>query len=118
MGSGAPEILQRAPGEHLPDFGQPHAGEAHALPLRVGGKTVAVLVAERSSGESPCVPAALRLLVTVARISRRWRRKRQSIRNSTAANVAPVSAATPYRTVIKEDIEQRRVTGRWRKEQL
>ena len=33
------------PGENVPDFGQPHATEAVGLPVRVGGKAVAILIA-------------------------------------------------------------------------
>jgi hypothetical protein len=55
-------------GEFVPDFGQPHAAEAVGLPLRVGGKAVAILIAERRAGEEPWSPAALSVLCQAARL--------------------------------------------------
>lgn len=56
------------PDERMPDLGQPHAENAALLPLRVGGKPVAVLVAESAAGESPWHPDALAVLVHAARL--------------------------------------------------
>jgi hypothetical protein len=55
-------------GEFVPDFGQPHAAEAVGLPLRVGGKAVAIVIAERRTGEEPWSPAALAVLCQAARL--------------------------------------------------
>jgi hypothetical protein len=55
-------------GEFVPDFGQPHAAEAIGLPVRVGGKAVAILIAERRTGEEPWSPAALAVLCQAARL--------------------------------------------------
>ena len=57
-----------AAGESVPDFGQPHEAEAVGLPVRVGGKAVAILIAERRSGEEPWSPAALAILCQAARL--------------------------------------------------
>jgi hypothetical protein len=78
-------------GELVPDFGQPHAGDAVGLPVRVGGKAVAILIAERHSGEGPWSPPALAVLCQAARLRLEldlaWRRlKTQS------AGVAPAPA--------------------------
>jgi len=46
-------------GESVPDFGQSHAADTVGLPVRVGGKAVAILIAERGAGEEPWSPPAL-----------------------------------------------------------
>lgn len=56
------------PTERMPDLGQPHAENAALLPLRVGGKPVAVLVAEGTAGETPWEPDGLAVLVHAARL--------------------------------------------------
>ncbi len=58
----------REPGEAGPEFGQPDAAEALGLPIRVGERTMALLVAERGAGERPWTPAALGVLIHVARL--------------------------------------------------
>jgi hypothetical protein len=55
-------------GEAVPDFGQPHASDTVGLPVRVGGKAVAILIAERTAGEDPWSPAALSILCQAARL--------------------------------------------------
>jgi hypothetical protein len=57
-----------AEGESVPAFGQSGYGEAIGLPVRVGGKAVAILVAERASDELPWSPAALSILCQAARL--------------------------------------------------
>jgi hypothetical protein len=59
------EVLDTEP---LPDLGQPAAAQAVTLPLRVGGKAVAILLAERAPEESPWIPEALGVLVHAARL--------------------------------------------------
>jgi len=66
--SSATEIFSHEAGQDFPNVGQPPSTEALALPVRVAGKTVAVLVAERGPGDPPCFKGVLRLLVTVSRL--------------------------------------------------
>lgn len=97
-------------GESVPDFGQPHASEAVGLPLRVGGKAVAIVIAERRAVEEPWSPAALAILCQAARLRLEldlaWRRLKASSLGSGAAVApaivpaveAPVPAASPMET--------------------
>jgi hypothetical protein len=66
----APEIRVQplAPGERVPEFGQPPPQEAVAIPVRAGQRTVAVLLAERARSEEPWAPELLRAFATVAEI--------------------------------------------------
>ena len=77
-----------------PDFGQGSFAEVVGLPVRVGGKAVALIVAERSTGEEPWSPAALSLLCQAARLRLEldlaWRRLK-----SAAAVPAPMPAPVP-----------------------
>lgn len=81
-------------GELVPDFGQPHAAEAVGLPLRVGGKAVAIVIAERHADEEPWSPAALAVLCQAARLRLEldlaWRRLKAQA-GSVAAEPEPVS---------------------------
>ena len=84
--------------ETVPDFGQPPSRDAVGLPVRVGGKTVAILVAERSAGEAPWSPAALSILCQAARLRLEldlaWRRLK-TMTAASAASPTVVSAAAP-----------------------
>ena len=90
-----------AAGESVPDFGQPPSAEAVGLPVRVGGKAVAILVAERHAAEEPWSPAALAILCQAARLRLEldlaWRRLRShSATTTVAAPPAPMaSGSTP-----------------------
>ncbi len=83
-------------GESVPDFGQPHSSEAVGLPVRVGGKAVAILIAERRAVEDPWSPAALAILCQAARLRLEldlaWRRLK------TQAAAPAVPGPTPPRT--------------------
>jgi len=84
-------------GESVPDFGQPHDAEAVGLPVRVGGKAVAILVAERHVTEEPWSPAALAILCQAARLRLEldlaWRRlKTQAAATAVAGSPAPKTA--------------------------
>ena len=57
-----------ARGESAPSFGQSPATDVVGLPVRVGGKAVAILVAERDDDERPWSPPALSLLCQAARL--------------------------------------------------
>jgi len=61
-------LEQREGGGLDPEFGQPAASDAVALPVRVKGRTIALVLAERSTDEEPWFPPALALLVHVARL--------------------------------------------------
>ena len=78
-------------GESVPDFGQPHQAEAVGLPVRVGGKAVAIVIAERRADEQPWSPAALSILCQAARLRLEldlaWRR----LKGQAGASAAPVS---------------------------
>jgi hypothetical protein len=92
-------------GESVPDFGQPHEAEAVGLPVRVGGKAVAILIAQRRSEEQPWSPAALSILCQAARLRLEldlaWRRlKAQSGAVSVAGSPPP--AGPPRATVDDE----------------
>jgi hypothetical protein len=83
-------------GEFVPDFGQPHAAEAVGLPVRVGGKAVAIVIAERRPSEEPWSPAALAVLCQAARLRLEldlaWRR----LKAQTGAVVSePAPASIP-----------------------
>jgi hypothetical protein len=69
-----------APGEGAPGFGQPPAAQTIAVPVRVGGRTVAILVAERGADEGPWHPEALAIAAHAARLRLEadlaWRRLR------------------------------------------
>lgn len=87
-------------GEFVPDFGQPHAAEAVGLPVRVAGKAVAVVVAERRAGEEPWSPAALAILCQAARLRLEldlaWRRLKAQ---AGSAAVEPAPASSPAERV-------------------
>ncbi len=51
-----------------PDFGQAAPSDAAAIPVRVRGRTIAVLMTERCAGEDLWLPSALSMLVTVAQL--------------------------------------------------
>jgi hypothetical protein len=80
-------------GESVPEFGQAGYAEAVGLPLRVGGKAIAILIAERAPGEDPWSPAALAILCQAARLRLEldlaWRRLK------TLSGAAPAVTAAP-----------------------
>lgn len=88
-----------------PDFGQGSFAEVVGLPVRVGGKAVALIVAERSAGEEPWSPAALSLLCQAARLRLEldlaWRRLKSAAAGPTATAApapVPVSVLEPSGT--------------------
>lgn len=91
------------PGEDAPEFGQGPESESVGLPVRVSGKAVAMLVAQRADGEEPWSPPALSILCQAARLRLEldlaWRRLKslQAARETVepAAAVRPPSAASP-----------------------
>jgi len=51
-----------------PDFGQAAPSDSAAIAVRVRGRTIAVLMAERSAGETLWLPSTLSMLVAVAQL--------------------------------------------------
>jgi hypothetical protein len=84
-------------GEAVPDFGQPHADDTVGLPVRVGGKAVAIVIAERAGAEGPWSPAALSILCQAARLRLEldlaWRRLKSASPVPAVEAVAPPQAA-------------------------
>lgn len=82
-------------GETVPDFGQTGYSEAVGFPVRVGGKAIAIVVAERAPGESPWSPAAVAILCQAARLRLEldlaWRR----LKGMGATSAAPGSVVEP-----------------------
>ena len=66
----SPEMTSasRSDNETGPDFGQPQAAETVGSVVRIQGKPIAILVAERNADESPWHPEANGLLVTMAQL--------------------------------------------------
>jgi hypothetical protein len=81
-------------GENVPDFGQPHAAEAVGLPVRVGGKAVAIVIAERRAADDTWSPPALAILCQAARLRLEldlaWRR----LKTQAAGTAAPATATS------------------------
>lgn len=92
----APEGTWRSAGpfDALPDFGQAPADETIGVPLRIGGRPVAVLAASRGSGESPWAPEAIAILAHVGRLRLEIDLAR---RRSRASPVAEPRAPEPER---------------------
>ena len=86
-------------GESHPDFGQSPATDTVGLPVRVGGKAVAILIAERHAGEEPWAPAALAILCQAARLRLEldlaWRRLKALAPDPTAAGAAVAGSFEP-----------------------
>src|SRR5262245_52112730 len=84
-----------ARGESAPSFGGPAASEAVGLPVRVSGKAVAILVAERTEDEEPWSPPALSLLCQAARLRLEldlaWRRLKGREPAAVSAPLAPAA---------------------------
>ena len=89
-----------------PDFGQAAASDAAAIAVRVKGRTIALLTAERAAGESLWIPESLRLLVAVAQLRLELDlalRKLRSGRAPSAAVAEPRAAAVPAEPIAKDE---------------
>lgn len=88
-----------APGESAPSFGQGTMAETVGLPVRVGGRAVAVLVGERSGDEEPWSPAALAILCQSARLRLEldlaWRRLKSLAGTQGGATMTSAAPAAP-----------------------
>jgi hypothetical protein len=65
---GGAEGVVPLPADELPGFGKLGAAETLGVPLRVGPRTIGVLIAQRGIEEEPWFPAALGVLATAARL--------------------------------------------------
>ena len=66
VADGEDALREPQAGGLCPDFGQPAAMECVGNPIRVRGRTIALIVIERAAGEAPWEPSALDILVRVA----------------------------------------------------
>lgn len=89
-------------GSDTPRFGQDTPDDAIGVPVHVGGKCVALLLAERRLGESPWHAEALMILAHAARLRLEldlaWRRLRATVPPAAEASVQPApdsAAAAP-----------------------
>ena len=86
-------------GESVPEYGQTGFVEAVGLPLRVGGRAIAILVAERAAGEEPWSPGALAILCQAARLRLEldlaWRRLKTLGAAAPATTTAAASDPVP-----------------------
>lgn len=71
------------------DFGQPPSVEWYGLPVRVKGRSIALLVAEHGSGEQPWSPALLRTLVRVSQLRLELDLLRRKLKPAAAASATP-----------------------------
>jgi len=89
------EPVARAAGQDGPDFGQPPAAEAWALPVRIGSRTLAVLLAERSGTDPGVDLAVLGIITAVARlrleVDLAWRKYRAAAASGSPASDRPPS---------------------------
>ncbi len=78
-----------------PDFGQAASSDSAAIAVRVKGRTIAVLIVERSAGETLWLPSALSMVVVVAQLRLELdlalRRLRSGARSADPAPVSPDS---------------------------
>jgi hypothetical protein len=85
------------PGQEGPQFGQPPAVETWALPIRIGPRTLAVVLAERSEGDPALDISALKLITAVARlrleVDLAWRKLRAATGTATEPATAPPALA-------------------------
>ncbi len=99
VATGAPDRAFRSPDDRddVRDLGEHVRREALACALRVGGRTLAVLLSERDPGERPWSPAAMGVLMTVARMRLEvdLARRRLQRETTTAVEPSPPEAADP-----------------------
>jgi hypothetical protein len=87
--AGTLPVITREGTDVTPDFGQPHASESIAVPVRVGGKSVAVVMAERDADQGPWVPELLKLLANTAQLKLELDLVRRRVRALTVAAREP-----------------------------
>jgi hypothetical protein len=90
---GAPSV--RTAADDAPDFGQRPAAEAVACILRIDGKPIAAVLAEREDGEEPWITEGLALIVGVAELRLQLNLvRRKSARETAAADAGRTTAET------------------------
>lgn len=92
--AGELRVAPPAPGES-PDFGQDRATERATIALRIQGRPVALLVAERHGQAQPWAPPLLSILQTIAELQLDVALIRKRDRARGAAEPAPATAAAP-----------------------
>jgi hypothetical protein len=95
----AQDGLDRRPGTGDPDFGQPLAADAIAGALRVKGRPIAIVLAERPQGASPWIPELLGSLVAVAQLRLELDLAKKRI-EGTGAGAAEGTAIAPRAEVV------------------
>jgi len=78
-----------------PDFGQPAPAETVALPVRVKGRAIALLLAERLPGEAPWFPSMLSVLVTVGQLRLELDLARRKLAAAAGRPTPATAAAAP-----------------------
>ncbi|HEX6850525.1 MAG TPA: GAF domain-containing protein [Candidatus Polarisedimenticolaceae bacterium] len=100
---------EAAAGEGAPGFGQPPAAQTIGVPVRVGGRTVAILVAERGSEEGPWHPEALAIAAHAARLRLEadlaWRRLRAGHDRAEPPDRPVERAPEPEPAVVRPEVE-------------
>jgi hypothetical protein len=85
------------------DFGQPPTAEVFGIPVKVLGKPIAILVAERSADEEPWLPALLQMLVRVAQLRLDLDLVRRKLKMAAGTPVV-VEQETPSQPAAKQPI--------------
>ena len=78
-----------------PDFGQAAPSDSAAIGVRVRGRTIAVLTAERSASDTLWVPEGLKLIVAVAQLRLELDLALRRLKNSPPAATAKPAEPTP-----------------------
>ena len=108
----SPEMTSasRSDNETGPDFGQQQAAETVGSVVRIQGKPIAILVAERNADETPWHPEANGLLVTMAQLRLELDlalRKLQGTKEVAPVEAAPVEATPEAATEVAPLPEER-----------
>lgn len=97
-----PLFRRNGPGD--PDYGQQPAAEAVGAVVRIQGKPIALVVAEREAGEEPWHPETFSLLITVAQMRLELDLALRKLQTATDTHAqpaprpaAPAAAAAPTR---------------------
>jgi len=85
------------------DFGQPPTAEAIGVPVRVLGKPIAILVAERAAEEEPWTPVLFSLLVNVAQLRLDLDLVRRKLKMAAGTPVIVEEAAEPEADTVDEE---------------
>lgn len=103
-GEGMPTRVSPPIAEPGVDFGQPAPDETTAFGLRVGGRVVGALVAERLRSEEPWHPSALAVLAHAARLRLELDLVQRRRTPATGPGLAPEAVAPSAPAEIPEDL--------------